>query len=542
VPPRLRPGDPARKIESKAPQLPPKERVRLAERLFSSLDQESDPDAEQVWLVEAEFMSAAHVGLASDSAIVERVIMEPRTLFDKIWESHVVLARGSESCLLYVDRHIIHDGSFHAFANLGRRALAVRRPGQTYGTPDHYVPTVSRSVADAPTPEIRRMIETFDRNVAGRGIHVFPLGDRRQGIVHVVGPEQGITQPGLVIVCGDSHTSTHGALGAFAFGIGQSENAHVLATQTLWQVKPRAMRITVEGTRPPGVSAKDVILTIIAKIGAGGAGGHVIEYAGPAIAAMSIEERLTVCNMSIEAGARAGMVAPDDTTYQYVRGRPFAPAGAAWDRALAYWRTLPTDEGARFDAEVTVDAGTMAPMVTWGTTLEQSLPIGGRVPDPVSVADADSRREAERALAYMGLTPGTPLSGLEIDRVFIGSCTNGRIEDLRAAAVVLQGRKVVVPAIAVPGSGEVKAQAEAEGLHRVFLDAGFEWREAGCSMCVAMNGDAVGPGQRCASTSNRNFPGRQGKDARTHLMSPAMAAAAAVTGRLTDVRRLLAGA
>ena len=467
---------------------------------------------------------------------------EPRTLFDKIWESHLVLARRDEPCLLYVDRHIIHDGSFHAFADLGRRGLGLRRPGQTYGTPDHYVPTVSRSLADAPTPEIRRMVETFDRNVAGRGIHLFPLGDRRQGIVHVVGPEQGITQPGLVIVCGDSHTSTHGALGAFAFGIGQSENAHVLATQTLWQVKPRVMRITVEGRRPRGVSAKDVILAIIARIGTDGAVGHVVEYAGPAIAAMSVEERLTVCNMSIEAGARAGMVAPDDTTYRYLEGRPFAPSGALWDRALAYWRTLPTDEGARFDAEVTVDAGEMAPMVTWGITPGQSVPIGGRVPDPASVATADARRAVERALAYMGLTPGTPLSGLPIDRVFIGSCTNSRIEDLRAAAAVLGGRKAMVPAIVVPGSGEVKAQAEAEGLHRAFTDAGFEWREAGCSMCVAMNGDAVGAGERCASTSNRNFPGRQGRGARTHLMSPAMAAAAAVTGRLTDVRRLLEGA
>ena len=466
----------------------------------------------------------------------------PRTTFDKIWDSHVVLTRGGGHCLLYVDRHIVHDGSFHAFADLERRGLTVRRPRQTYGTPDHYVPTISRSAEDAPTPEIRRMIETFDRNVAGTGIHTFPLGDPRQGIVHVIGPEQGITQPGLVIVCGDSHTSTHGALGAFAFGIGQSENAHVLATQTLWQVRPRAMRITVEGTRPPVVSAKDVILAIIARIGAGGAVGHVIEYAGPAVAAMSIEERLTVCNMSIEAGARAGMVAPDDTTYQYLWGRPFAPTGAAWDRALASWRTLPTDQGARFDAEVTLDASGMAPMVTWGTTPEQTLPITGRVPDPTSAAGADKRREFERALDYMGLTPGTPLNGLAIDRVFIGSCTNSRIEDLRAAAAVLKGRKAVVPATVVPGSGLVKAEAEAEGLDRVFKDAGFEWREAGCSMCVAMNGDAVGPGQRCASTSNRNFPGRQGKGARTHLMSPAMAAAAAVAGCLTDVRRLLEGA
>jgi 3-isopropylmalate/(R)-2-methylmalate dehydratase large subunit len=466
----------------------------------------------------------------------------PRTLFDKIWDSHVVLTRGGGHCLLYVDRHLVHDGSFHAFANLHQRGLTVRRPGQTYGTPDHYVPTISRSPADAPTPEIRRMVEAFDRNVAGTGIQTFPLGDPRQGIVHIVGPEQGITLPGLVMVCGDSHTSTHGALGAFAFGIGQSENAHVLATQTIWQARPRTMRITVEGVRPSGVSAKDVILAIISRIGTGGAVGHIVEYAGPVMAAMSIEERLTVCNMSIEAGARAGMVAPDDTTYRYLHGRPFAPAGAAWDRALGYWHTLPTDQGARFDAEVALDVSGMAPMVTWGTTPEQALPITGRVPDPASAATVDKRREMARALDYMGLTPGTPLGGLSIDRVFIGSCTNSRIEDLRAAALVAKGRKAMVRATVVPGSGLVKAQAEAEGLDRILRDAGFEWREAGCSMCVAMNGDAVGPGERCASTSNRNFPGRQGKGARTHLMSPAMAAAAAVTGRLTDVRRLVEGA
>jgi 3-isopropylmalate/(R)-2-methylmalate dehydratase large subunit len=464
-----------------------------------------------------------------------------RTLFDKIWESHVVVARQNGPCLLYVDRHIIHDGGFHAFADIGRRGLGLRRPGQTYGTPDHYVPTVSRSLADAPTPEIRRMVEMFDRNVAGRGIHLFPLGDRRQGIVHVVGPEQGITQPGLVIVCGDSHTSTHGALGALAFGIGQSENAHVLATQTVWQAKPRVMRIRVTGARPAGVSAKDVILAVIGHIGTDGAVGHVIEYAGPAITAMTVEERLTVCNMSIEAGSRAGMVAPDDTTYQYLYGRPFTPAGAQWDRALAYWRTLPSDADARFDREVTLDAGEMAPMVTWGTTPGQSAPIGGHVPDPANAPTGDARRAVEAALLYMGLTPGTPLSGLPIDRVFIGSCTNSRIEDLRAAAAVFRGRKAVVPAMVVPGSGEVKAQAEAEGLHRAFIEAGCEWREAGCSMCVAMNGDAVPAGERCASTSNRNFAGRQGRGARTHLLSPAMAAAAAVAGHLTDVRRLVVG-
>jgi 3-isopropylmalate/(R)-2-methylmalate dehydratase large subunit len=450
----------------------------------------------------------------------------PRTLFEKIWERHVVLRREGQ-CLLYVDRHIIHDGSFHAFAGLKRRGARVRRPKQTFGTPDHYVPTVSRSPADAPKPEIRRMVETFSHNVVEHGIPHFRLDEAGQGIVHIVGPEQGITLPGFLLVCGDSHTSTHGALGALAFGIGQSENEHVLASQTVWQAPQKTMRISVEGRRPDGVGAKDVILAIIAKIGAGGAVGHVIEYAGSAIRAMSVEERLTVCNMSIEAGARAGMVAPDDTTFSYLFGKPFAPSGAQWDPALAYWKTLPTDPGARFDAEVSLKAETLQPMVTWGTSPENALPIGGRVPGGPG-----------RALEYMGLAPGTPLEGLPIDRVFIGSCTNSRIEDLRAAAAVARGRTARVPTLVVPGSGLVKAQAEAEGLDRVFREAGFEWRHAGCSMCVGMNGDLGKAQERIASTSNRNFEGRQGKGARTHLMSPAMAAAAAVAGRLTDVRKL----
>ena len=450
----------------------------------------------------------------------------PRSLFEKIWDRHVVLRREGQ-CLLYVDRHLIHDGSFHAFANLARRGLAVRRPAQTFGTPDHYVPTVSRSPADAPTPEIRRMVETFSGNVRTHGIPAFQLDDDRQGIVHIVGPEQGITLPGFLLVCGDSHTSTHGALGALAFGIGVSENEHVLATQTLWQSPQKTMHIVVEGQRPRGVTAKDVILAIIAKIGAGGAVGHVIEYAGAAIRAMSIEERLTVCNMSIEAGARAGMVAPDDTTFNYLNGRPFAPQGAQWDAAVKYWKTLPSDPAARFDAEVTLDAGRLEPMVTWGTSPENVVPISGVVPD-----------SPRRALEYMGLTPGTRLEGLPVDRVFIGSCTNSRIEDLRAAAAVVRGRKTRIPAMVVPGSGQVKKQAEAEGLDAVFRDAGFEWRHAGCSMCVGMNGDLGRPQERIASTSNRNFEGRQGKGARTHLMSPAMAAAAAVSGCLTDVRKL----
>jgi 3-isopropylmalate/(R)-2-methylmalate dehydratase large subunit len=450
----------------------------------------------------------------------------PRTLFEKIWNRHVVLRREGQ-CLLYVDRHIIHDGSFHAFAKLDGRNLPVRRPQLTFGTPDHYVPTVSRSPADAPTPEIRRMVETFAGNVDRHGITAFHLADERQGIVHIVGPEQGITLPGLLLVCGDSHTSTHGALGAFAFGIGQSENQHVLATQTLWQAPQKTMRIKVEGRRPEGVSAKDVILAIIAKIGAGGALGHVIEYAGPVIRAMSIEERLTVCNMSIEAGARAGMVAPDDTTFSYLFGRPYAPADASWDGALKYWRTLPSDEGARFDAEVTLDARSLEPMVTWGTSPEHALPVSGVVP-----------AAPRRSLEYMGLAPGTRLEGLKIDRVFIGSCTNSRIEDLRAAAAIAQRGKTQVPAMVVPGSGLVKKQAEAEGLDRIFREAGFEWRHSGCSMCVGINGETGRPGERIASTSNRNFEGRQGRGVRTHLVSPAMAAAAALAGRLTDVRKL----
>jgi 3-isopropylmalate/(R)-2-methylmalate dehydratase large subunit len=452
-------------------------------------------------------------------------VSAPRSLFEKIWDRHVVLRRDGH-CLLYVDRHIVHDGSFHAFAGLARRGLPVRRPQQTFGTPDHYVPTVSRSSADAPAPEIRRMVETYAANARTHGIRAFQLDDERQGIVHIVGPEQGLTLPGLLVVCGDSHTSTHGALGAFAFGIGQSENEHVLATQTLWQAPPKTLRVSIEGRRPAGVSAKDVILALIARIGAGGALGHVIEYAGTAIRAMSIEERLTVCNMSIEAGARAGLVAPDDATFSYLHGRPFAPQGSAWDRAVADWKTLPSDPGARFDAEVALDAQGLEPMVTWGTSPEHAVPVSGVVPEA-----------AERPLQYMGLAPGTPLEGLKIDRVFIGSCTNSRIEDLRAAAAVARRGKAQVPAIVVPGSGLVKKQAEAEGLDRIFLEAGFEWRYAGCSMCVGINGETGRPGERIASTSNRNFEGRQGQGVRTHLMSPAMAAAAALAGCITDIRK-----
>jgi len=466
----------------------------------------------------------------------------PRTLLDKIWDRHAVVERNDGQTLLYIDRHLIHDGSRRAFEVLGERGLRVRRPERTFGTPDHYVPTVSRNPADIEDADGRRMVEAIARNTAAHGITLFDLDDPRQGIVHVIGPEQGITQPGMTMVCGDSHTSTHGALGALAFGIGASEVSHVLATQTLWQRKPKAMRISVDGKLAAGVTAKDVILTIIAKIGAGGAVGHAIEYAGSTIRGLSMEGRLTICNMSIEAGARAGMIAPDDTTIGYIEGRPHAPKGAQWGQAVAFWRTLPSDAGAGFDREVALDAAVIAPMVTWGTSPEDATSIAGRVPDPDDVADPERRTAMLKSLDYMGLAPGTPIRGIPVDCVFIGSCTNSRIEDLRLAARIASGWRVApnVRAMVVPGSGLVKRQAEAEGLDRIFTDAGFAWREAGCSMCVGMNGDLVASGERCASTSNRNFVGRQGKGARTHLVSPAMAVAAAVTGAFTDVRTLLA--
>ena len=467
----------------------------------------------------------------------------PRTLFEKIWHRHVVHQREDGHTLLYVDRHLIHDGSRRAFEVLGERGLRVRRPDRTFGTPDHYVPTTSRSMDGVDDPDRRLMVESVTKNAREHGVTVFGLDDPRQGIIHVVGPEQGLTQPGMTLVCGDSHTSTHGALGALAFGIGASEVAHVLATQTLWQRRPKTMRISVEGRLGPGIGGKDVILAIIAKIGAAGAVGHAIEYAGSAIRTLSMEGRLTVCNMSIEAGGRAGMIAPDETTFAYVEGRPFAPKGAAWEKALAFWRTLPSDPEARFDREVALDGAEIAPMVTWGTSPENAAPITGRVPDPAGIDDAERRTAMLKALDYMGLEPGTAISGIPVQRVFIGSCTNSRIEDLRLAARVAKGRKVAasVHAMVVPGSGLIKREAESEGLDRIFKDAGFEWREAGCSMCVGMNGDLVAAGDRCASTSNRNFQGRQGKGARTHLVSPAMAAAAAVTGHFTDVRSLLQG-
>jgi len=458
-------------------------------------------------------------------------------MFEKIWSRHGVAEGPGGHVLLYIDRHLLHEGSTSAFGRLAKSGRAVRRPDLTFATADHYVLTSPGS--PAPDTEVRSMVESLGQHTGQQGIVYFGVGDARRGIVHIIGPEQGLTLPGITLVCGDSHTATHGAFGALAFGIGSTEVEHVMATQTLWQKKPKVLRITVEGRLPDGVNAKDVILAIIARIGAGGGVGHAVEYAGSTIRAMSMDERMTVCNMSIEAGARAGMVAPDETTFAYLQGRPFAPRGDAWGKALAYWETLPSDADAKFDREVELSANEIAPTVTWGTSPQDALPITGRVPDPAAIGD-DARRESmERALAYMGLRPGTPLSEVTVDRVFIGSCTNSRLEDLRAAARVVKGRRAMVPAWIVPGSGLVKRAAEAEGLDRVFVEAGFEWREAGCSMCVGMNGETAREGERVASTSNRNFEGRQGKGARTHLMSPAMAAAAAVTGRLTDVRRLV---
>jgi 3-isopropylmalate/(R)-2-methylmalate dehydratase large subunit len=466
-------------------------------------------------------------------------MVTPSTLFDKIWSSHAILVRPNGATLLHIDRHLVHDGSGNAFRMLKEKGLAVRRPDRTFATPDHYVSTLNHDLASINEPHRRGVVEDLEANAKAAGLTLFGLTDRRQGIVHVVGPEQGLSQPGMIMVCGDSHTATHGALGALAFGVGASEVGHVLATQTLWQSKPKNMRIVVDGALGPGVHAKDVILAIIARVGAAGGAGHVIEYAGSTIRALGIEGRLTICNMSIEAGARAGMVAPDDTTFAYLLGRPYAPKGADWDKAVTYWGSLTSDADAQFDREVRLDAAGIAPMATWGTSPESAAPITERVPDPASESDAARRDSMQRALAYMDLRPGMPLTDIAIDRVFIGSCTNSRIEDLRAAAKVLDGRRAVIPAMAVPGSGLVKAQAEAEGLDAIFKRAGFEWREAGCSMCVGMNGDLVAPGERCASTSNRNFVGRQGKGARTHLVSPTMAAAASVAGKLADVRQFL---
>ena len=462
----------------------------------------------------------------------------PRSLFDKLWDAHAVVAREDGATLLWVDRHFIHEGSFHAFDPLKKKGAGVARADLTFGIADHYVPTRGRS-APIPDESIRHMVDQLTENSAANGIELFGLQDPRQGIVHVVGPEQGLTLPGLLIVCGDSHTSTHGAFGAYAFGIGASEVAHVLMTQTLWQKKPKPMRVKVEGRTAPGVGAKDIALSIIARIGADGAQGHAVEYAGAAVRALSMEGRLTLCNLSIEAGARCGMVAPDETTVTYLRGRPFAPKGEDFERAAADWLSLASDAEAEFDREVALDGAEIAPVVTWGVSPEDALPIDGVVPDPEHAPDPGKAAQIRDALAYMGLRPGQLLTEVRVDRVFIGSCTNSRIEDLRAAAAVLASRTARVPGFVSPGSSLVKRQAEEEGLDRIFREAGLEWVESGCSMCVGINGDVVPPGERCASTTNRNFKGRQGPGARTHLMSPAMVAAAAVTGHLADVRPLI---
>ncbi len=457
----------------------------------------------------------------------------PRTMADKVWDTHVVHRAEGEPDLLFIDLHLVHEvTSPQAFDGLRMAGRTVRRPDLTVATADHNVPTtdIDRPVAD---PVSARQLEVLSANCAEYGITCYPMGDANQGIVHIIGPEQGLSQPGMTIVCGDSHTSTHGAFGALAFGIGTSEVEHVLATQTLPQQRPATMAVTVEGDLPAGVTAKDLVLAVIGRIGTGGGMGHVIEYRGRAVRSLSMEGRMTVCNMSIEGGARAGMVAPDETTFAYLEGRTHAPSGAAWDEALAYWATLPTDEGAAFDTEVVLEAAGLVPHLTWGTNPAQVAPISGRVPDPDSFSDPADREAAARALAYMGLEAGTPLREVAVDTVFLGSCTNSRIEDLRAAAAVLEGRHVHpgLRALVVPGSHRVKAQAEAEGLDKVFEAAGFEWRQPGCSMCLAMNPDKLSPGERCASTSNRNFEGRQGRGGRTHLVSPAVAAATAVAGR-----------
>ena len=467
--------------------------------------------------------------------------MSAKTLYDKLWEDHVVRVDEDGTSLLYIDRHLVHEvTSPQAFEGLRLTGRRPWRTGAVVATPDHNIPTVGRAqgISD---PVARLQVETLDRNCEEFGITEFGVGDIRQGVVHVVGPEEGLILPGMTVVCGDSHTSTHGALGALAFGIGTSEVEHVLATQCLIQKKSRTMLVSVDGKAGPGVSAKDIVLAIIGRIGTAGGTGYVIEFGGDAIRALSMEGRMTVCNMTIEAGARAGVIAVDEKTIDYLRDRPYAPSGDQWEQALQVWRGLHTDEGAEFDRVVHIDATEIVPHVTWGTSPEMVLPVTGRVPDPAQEHDRTKAEGMQRALDYMGLQAGTAITEINVDRVFIGSCTNGRIEDLRAAAAVMKGRRVagtLKEVLVVPGSGLVKQQAEAEGLDRIFLDAGCEWREPGCSMCLAMNADRLLPGERCASTSNRNFEGRQGKEGRTHLVSPAMAAAAAVAGHFVDVRAL----
>lgn len=464
----------------------------------------------------------------------------PTTLYDKIWESHLVDARDDGTCLLYIDRHLVHEvTSPQAFEGLRNTKRSVRRPDLTLAVADHNVPTSDRSIG-IEDEESRIQIETLDQNCADFGVELYDMHDIRQGICHVIGPEQGFTLPGTTMVCGDSHTATHGAFGCLAFGIGTSEVEHVLATQTMIQTKAKNMRVTVEGELPIGVTAKDMILAIIGEIGTAGGTGCVVEFAGEAVRSLSVEGRMTMCNMTIEAGARAGLIAPDEKTFEYLKGRPKSPKGSTWEASVECWKTLKTDNDASFDIEVTLQGGDIIPQVTWGTSPEDVLPITERVPHPADETDPNRRNKMERSLEYMGLEPGLPLKEIRIDRMFIGSCTNSRIEDLRAAAQVADGRKVAdhVSAMVVPGSGLVKEQAEQEGLDKVFIEAGFDWREPGCSMCLGMNADKLAPGERSASTSNRNFEGRQGPGGRTHLLSPAMAAAAAIKGYLTDVRDL----
>jgi 3-isopropylmalate/(R)-2-methylmalate dehydratase large subunit len=466
--------------------------------------------------------------------------MSPKTLYDKIWDAHVVQEDADGTCLLYIDRHLVHEvTSPQAFEGLRMAGRKVRAPEKTIAVPDHNVPTTLDRAKGIENEESRIQIEALDKNAKDFGVHYYPVSDVRQGIVHIVGPEQGWTLPGMTVVCGDSHTATHGAFGALAHGIGTSEVEHVLATQTLIQKKSKNMKVEITGKLRPGVTAKDITLSVIGATGTAGGTGYVIEYCGEAIRDLSMEGRMTVCNMAIEGGARAGLIAPDETTFEYVKGRPHAPKGAQWEAALNWWKTLYSDDDAHWDKVITIKGEDIAPVVTWGTSPEDVLPITGTVPAPEDFKGGKVEA-ARRSIEYMGLTPGQKLSDIEIDTVFIGSCTNGRIEDLRAAAEILKGKKIAVKrAMVVPGSGLVRAQAEEEGLAQIFQDAGFEWRLAGCSMCLAMNPDQLAEGERCASTSNRNFEGRQGYKGRTHLVSPAMAAAAAVTGKLTDVREMM---
>ena len=461
--------------------------------------------------------------------------MKPKTLFDKIWDSHLIDKQGGGSCLIYIDRHLVHEvTSPQAFDGLRNSNRKVRRPRQTFAVADHNVPTSDRTNG-IENLESRIQVETLEKNCKDFDVTLFPLLDKRQGIVHIVGPEQGITQPGMTIVCGDSHTATHGAFGALAFGIGTSEVEHVLATQTLIQKPAKNMRINVSGSLSPSVTSKDVILKIIGKIGTAGGTGYVIEYSGEAIRNLSMEGRMTICNMSIEAGARAGLIAPDEKTYNYIQGRPYAPKGEEWKKAISYWKTLPSDRNSVYEKEIEIKASSIEPQVTWGTSPQDVAPINGQIPDPMDFKDLNRRNAIERSLEYMGLKPNQKIKDIKIDRVFIGSCTNGRIEDLREVAKVVKGKRVTVNSMIVPGSGLVKEQAEKEGIDKILISAGFDWREPGCSMCLAMNPDQLKPKERCASTSNRNFEGRQGREGRTHLVSPAVAAATAIKGKLSLV-------